>query len=46
MFDILCHNLKASGNWDKVVILDGNYYENFKTIVNEVKEMYENGKFN
>lgn len=46
MFDILCRNIKASGNWDKVVILDGNYYENFKTIVNEVKEMYENGKFN
>ena len=43
LFKILCNNIKASGNWDKVVILDGGYYENFKRIVNDVKEMYENG---
>lgn len=42
LFKILCNNIKASGNWDKVVILDGGYYENFKRIVNDVKEMYEN----
>ena len=44
MFDILCNNIKASGNWDKVVILNGGYYENFKKIVNDVKEIIENGK--
>ena len=43
LFEILCNNIKASGNWDKVVILDSGYYENFKKIVNDVKEMYENG---
>ena len=43
LFNILCKNLKDSGNWDKVVILDGGYYENFKKIVNDVKEMYKNG---
>ena len=43
LFEILCNNIKASGNWDKVVILDGGYYENFKRIVNDVKEMYKNG---
>ena len=42
LFEILCKNIKASDNWDKVVILDGGYYENFKRIVNDVKEMYEN----
>ena len=44
LFDILCNNIKASGNWDKVVILDGGYYNNFKRIVEEVKEIIENGK--
>ena len=44
LFDILCNNLKASGNWDKVTILDGGYWNNFKTIVEEVKELIENGK--
>ena len=43
LFEILCRNLEESGNWDKVVILNGGYYENFKRIVNDVKEMYENG---
>lgn len=43
LFEILCNNIKASGNWDKVVILNGGYYENFKRIVNDVREMYENG---
>ena len=44
LFDILCNNIKASGNWDKVVILDGGYYNNFKKIVDDVKEIIENGK--
>jgi NadR type nicotinamide-nucleotide adenylyltransferase len=43
LFEILCRNLKESGNWDKVVILDGGYYDNFKKIRNDIKEMYENG---
>lgn len=43
LFEILCRNLKESGNWDKVVILTGGYYDNFKKIKNDIKEMYENG---
>lgn len=43
LFEIMCRNLKESGNWDKVVILNGGYYENFKKIRNDIKEMYENG---
>lgn len=41
LFSILCRLIKESGNWDKVVILDGNYYENFITIVNYVKGIIE-----
>ena len=44
LFEILCNNIKASGNWDKVVILDGGYWKNFEQIVNDVKEIIENGK--
>lgn len=44
MFDILCRNIKDSGNWDKVSILDGGYWENFKQIVEDVKEIMKNGK--
>ena len=39
LFDILCANIKWSGNWDKVTILDGDYYENFMAVVNYVKEI-------
>lgn len=39
LFDILCRNIKESGNWDKVVILRGSYYENFMTIVKYVREV-------
>ena len=39
LFQILCQNLKDSGNWDKVVILDGTYWENFETIVDYVREV-------
>ena len=41
LFDILCKNIKDSGNWDKVVILNGTYYENFMTVVNYVREVME-----
>lgn len=44
LFDILCNNIKASGNWDKVTILDSGYWNNFKKIVDDVKEIVENGK--
>ena len=44
LFEILCNNIKASGNWDKVTVLDGGYYNNFKKIVDDVKELIENGK--
>ena len=44
LFDILCNNIKASGNWDKVTILDGGYWNNFKKIIDDVKEIIDNGK--
>lgn len=43
LFDILCEDIKRVGNWDKVSILVGNYYENFMAVVNYVKEV-TNGK--
>lgn len=40
LYEILCNNLKRCGLWDKVVILNGGeYYENFLTISNYVKEV-------
>lgn len=39
LFQILCKNLRDSGNWDKVVILNGTYWENFETIVDYVREV-------
>lgn len=44
LFEILCSNIKASGNWNKVTILDGGYYSNFKKIINDVKEIMTNEK--
>lgn len=44
LFDILCENIKRTGNWDKVTILDGGYWKNFEKIVKDVKEIIENGK--
>lgn len=44
LFEILCNNIKASDNWDKVTILDGGYWHNFERIVNDVKEIIEYGK--
>ena len=29
LFEILCNNIKNAGLWDKVTILNGDYYENF-----------------
>ncbi len=47
MYDILCKNIKESGNWDKVVVLDGGeYYKNFATIVKYVNDIMEKGKSN
>lgn len=43
LYYILVRNLKNAGVWDKVTILNGNYYENFQTIVNYVKEIIEYG---
>ena len=39
LFNILCENIKRSGNWDKVIILQEGYYENFMTIVRYVREV-------
>lgn len=45
LFEILVESLKENNLWDKVVILEGsNYYENFMTIVNYVREVEKNGK--
>lgn len=43
LFEILCNNIRNSGNWDKVTILDGGYWNNFKRIVDDVKEIINNG---
>jgi NadR type nicotinamide-nucleotide adenylyltransferase len=43
LFDILVENIKRTGDWDKVTILTGNYYENFMTIVNYVRDRIEKG---
>lgn len=40
MFDLLCEYIKESGNWDKVTILNGSYYENFVVVKNYVKGLY------
>ena len=44
LFEILCREIKNSGDWDKVTILKGNYYENFMEVVNYVREVERNGK--
>ena len=44
LYEILVKNLKESGNWDKVVELNGNYYENFMAVVNYVRGVIENGR--
>lgn len=37
MFNILIKNIKDSGNWDITSVINGDYYENFKFIVNYIK---------
>lgn len=39
LFDILCEDIKRVGDWDKVTILNDNYYENFMAVVKYVKEV-------
>lgn len=39
LFAILCKNIRQSGNWDKVTVLDGGYWNNFCRIVADVKEI-------
>lgn len=46
LFDILKQSLIDVGDWDKVTILDGDYYQNFMTVVNYVRGIEENGKSN
>lgn len=41
LFDILKQSLIDVGDWDKVVILDGDYYQNFMTVVKYVKGLVE-----
>lgn len=41
LFEILCNNIKASGNWDKVTVLTGSYYENFMAVVQYVTEVMQ-----
>lgn len=41
LFEILCKNIKESGNWDKVTILDKGYWGNFEYIVNGVRGIIE-----
>lgn len=44
LFEILINNIKRTGDWDKVTVLTGNYYENFMSIVKYVREVIQNGK--
>lgn len=43
LFDILVENIKRTGDWNKVTILTGNYYENFIAVVNYVNDRIEKG---
>ena len=43
LFDILVKNIKSTGDWNKVTILNGNYYENFMEIVKYVRDRIEKG---
>ena len=40
LINIMKESLVDVGDWNKVVILNGNYYENFMTIVRYVKEIH------
>jgi NadR type nicotinamide-nucleotide adenylyltransferase len=41
LFAILKQSLIDVGDWDKVTILDGSYYENFMVVVDYVKNLYK-----
>lgn len=41
LYELLCKNIKEAGYWDKVEILDGDFYENFSKVVS-----YVNGVIN
>ena len=42
MYEILAENIKRTGYWDIVTVLDGGYMKNFETIVSDVREMLGN----
>ena len=44
LFNKLCTNIKAVGDWDKVQILTGTYWENFETVVEYVRDLERNGR--
>lgn len=44
LFDILKQSLIDVGDWDKVTILDGDYYQNFMKVVDYVRSVEEKGK--
>lgn len=44
LYEILCNNIKNSGNWDKVTVLTGGYYKNFLEVVEYVKGVISDGK--
>lgn len=44
LFNKLCANIKAVGDWDKVQILTGTYWENFCAVVEYVRELERNGR--
>lgn len=37
LYDILCRNIKESGNWGKTTVLTGTYYENFVAVRDYVR---------
>lgn len=43
LFNILVENIKRTGDWNKVTILTGDYYENFMAVVNYVRDRIEKG---
>lgn len=45
LFSILCRLIKESNNWEKVIFLEEDYYNNFLTVVNYVKGVIEYGKY-
>lgn len=44
LYTILCKHIKNVGDWDKVVELEGNYYENFIAVKNYVNGVIGYGK--